>query len=119
MNGHGGPQTAILQTVADELSHKLKVRILIINWWSVVSETLLQFLEKMEVIVGNNETAYIQAIVPEHIHKERYSGKNMTTPYPAGSTWSAYPFPSQLVCMRQGRASPLSMMNKLTNTLPG
>jgi len=38
LNGHGGPQTSILQSVAEKLSPELKVRILVINWWSVVSE---------------------------------------------------------------------------------
>ncbi len=106
MNGHGGPQTAILQTVADELSHKLKVRILIINWWSVVSEDTFAVFGENGGHSGNNETAYIQAFVPEYIHKERYTGKEMTTPYPSGSTWSAYPFPSSIGLYEEGQGFP-------------
>lgn len=96
LNGHGGPQTAILQSIANELSQELKVRILIINWWSVASEDTFAVFGENGGHSGNNETAYIQAIVPEHIHKNRYSGEEMTTPYPSGSTWSAYPFPSSI-----------------------
>tara|TARA_R110000868_G_scaffold304437_22_gene565428 strand:+ start:5747 stop:6571 length:825 start_codon:yes stop_codon:yes gene_type:complete len=106
LNGHGGPQTAILQSISDELSHQLKVRILIINWWSVVSEDTFAVFGENGGHSGNNETAYIQAIVPEHIHKERYSGEEMTTPYPAGSTWSAYPFPSSIGLYEAGQGYP-------------
>lgn len=106
LNGHGGPQTAILQSVADELSSELKVRILIINWWSVVSEDTFAVFGENGGHSGNNETAYIQAIVPEHIHKERYTGEEMTTPYPTGSTWSAYPFPSSIGLYEAGQGFP-------------
>lgn len=106
LNGHGGPQTAILQSIANELSQELKVRILVINWWSVVSEDTFAVFGENGGHSGNNETAYIQAIVPEHIHKERYSGKEMTTPYPSGSTWSAYPFPSSIGLYEAGQGYP-------------
>lgn len=96
LNGHGGPQTAILQAVAEKLSPELRVRILVINWWSVVSEDTFTVFGENGGHSGNNETAYIQAIVPEHIHKDRYTGEDMTSPYPSGSTWSAYPFPSSI-----------------------
>lgn len=106
LNGHGGPQTAILQSIADQLSEKLEVRILIINWWSVVSEDTFAVFGENGGHSGNNETAYIQAIVPEHIHKSRYSGEEMTTPYPSGSTWSAYPFPSSIGLYEEGQGFP-------------
>ncbi len=106
LNGHGGPQTAILQSIANELSQELRVRILIINWWSVVSEDTFAVFGENGGHSGNNETAYIQAIVPEHIHKDRYSGKEMTTAYPSGSTWSAYPFPSSIGLYEEGQGYP-------------
>jgi len=106
LNGHGGPQTAILQSVAAKLSLELRVRIMVINWWSVVSEDTFAVFGENGGHSGNNETAYIQAIVPEHIHKDRYTGEEMTTPYPRGSTWSAYPFPSSIGLYEPGQGYP-------------
>jgi creatinine amidohydrolase len=106
LNGHGGPQTAILQSVASKLSPELRVRIMVINWWSVVSEDTFAVFGENGGHSGNNETAYIQAIVPEHIHKDRYTGEEMTTPYPSGSTWSAYPFPSSIGLYEAGQGYP-------------
>lgn len=106
LNGHGGPQTAILRSIAEELSDELRVRILIINWWSIASEDTFAVFGENGGHSGNNETAYIQAIVPEHIHKDRYTGEEMTTAYPAGSTWSAYPFPSSIGLYETGQGYP-------------
>lgn len=106
LNGHGGPQTAILRSIAEKLSDELRVRILIINWWSVASEDTFAVFGENGGHSGNNETAYIQAIVPEHIHKEKYTGKEMTTAYPVGSTWSAYPFPSSIGLYEAGQGYP-------------
>src|SRR5688500_13974438 len=38
LNGHGGPQTAVLQSVAAEVSADKRVRTLVINWWSFASD---------------------------------------------------------------------------------
>ena len=106
LNGHGGPQTAILQSVAGELSQQLQVRILVINWWSVASDDTFAVFGENGGHAGNNETGYVQAIVPDHIHPDRYIGEEMTTPYPSGSTWSAYPFPSSIGLYEPGQGYP-------------
>ncbi len=106
LNGHGGGQTAILQSLANELSNALEVRIMVINWWSVASDDTFSVFGENGGHAGNNETAYMQAIVPEHIHSERYTGEEMTTPYPSGSTWSAYPFPSSIGLYEEGQGYP-------------
>lgn len=106
LNGHGGPQTAILKAMAEKLSPELRVRIMVINWWSVASEDTFAVFGENGGHSGNNETAYMQAFVPEHIHKERYTGEEMTTPYPTGSTWSAYPFPSSIGLYEPGQGYP-------------
>jgi creatinine amidohydrolase len=105
LNGHGGPQTAILKEVAASVSQEKQVRILVINWWSLASEETFEVFDENGGHAGNNETAYVQAIVPEHIHPDRYSDK-MTTPYPAGSSWSAYPFPSSIGLYEPGQGYP-------------
>ncbi|HHL72046.1 MAG TPA: creatininase family protein [Bacteroidetes bacterium] len=105
LNGHGGPQTAILKRVSASVSPQQKVRILVINWWSLASEETFEVFGENGGHAGINETAYIQHIVPEHVHKERYS-KEMTTPYPAGTSWSAEPFPSSIGLYEPGQGFP-------------
>ncbi len=105
LNGHGGPQTAILQDVAQTISDRYRVRTLVINWWSLASEETFAVFGENGGHAGNNETAYIQAIVPEHVHPEWYH-KDMATPYPAPKTWSAYPFPSSIGLYEKGQGYP-------------
>lgn len=105
LNGHGGPQTEILQSLADQISKEEEVRIMVINWWSLASEETFEVFDENGGHAGNNETAYVQAIVPEHIHREWYN-ENMTTAYPSGTSWSAYPFPSSIGLYEKGQGYP-------------
>lgn len=105
LNGHGGPQTAILHDLASKISKERQVRILVINWWSLASEEIFEVFGENGGHSGNNETAYVQAIVPEHIHPEWYD-REMATPYPSGSSWSAYPFPSSIGLYEPGQGYP-------------
>lgn len=105
LNGHGGPQTAILQDLASRLSEKERVRILVINWWSLASDDTFAVFDENGGHAGNNETAYVQAVVPEHIHPEWYD-PNMATAYPSGTSWSAYPFPSSIGLYEEGQGYP-------------
>ena len=105
LNGHGGPQTAILQEVAGKVSQEKQVRILVINWWSLASDDTFDVFDENGGHSGNNETAYVQAIVPEHIHSDWYDS-TMATPYPSGTSWSAYPFPSSIGLYEPGQGYP-------------
>jgi len=105
LNGHGGPQTAILRSEADRASEKYRVRILVINWWSLASEETFSVFKENGGHAGNNETAYIQAIVPGHVHPERYS-QEMATAYPERSSWHAVPFPSSIGLYEKGQGYP-------------
>ncbi len=105
LNGHGGPQTAILRQVAEKISDQYRVRTLVINWWSVASEETFAVFGENGGHAGNNETAYVQAIVPQHVHKEWYR-KDMATPYPKSGTWAAYPFPSSIGLYEKGQGYP-------------
>jgi creatinine amidohydrolase len=105
LNGHGGPQTALLNQVAAEASKQYAVRTLVINWWSLASEDTFAVFGENGGHAGNNETAYVQAIVPEHIHPERYT-PDMATAYPSGTSWSAYPFPSSIGLYEPGQGYP-------------
>jgi len=88
INGHGGPQTAVLQSLLREVSFEHGVETLLINWWSLCSDETKAVFGEDGGHAGINETAFIQAINPKLVHKELYSGKEMATPYPAPGTWS-------------------------------
>ncbi len=106
LNGHGGGQTAVLQSVAAEVATERKVRTLVINWWSFASDETKEVFGEDGGHAGLNETAFIQAIDPKLVHPERYSGPGMTTAYPAPGTWSAVPFPSSIGLYQKGQGYP-------------
>lgn len=106
LNGHGGGQTAVLQSVAAEVSAERKVRTLVINWWSFASDETKQIFGEDGGHAGLNETAYIQAIDPTLVHPEKYTGAEMTTAYPAAGTWSAVPFPSSIGLYQKNQGYP-------------
>ncbi|NVJ85744.1 MAG: creatininase family protein [Algoriphagus sp.] len=105
LNGHGGGQTAVLQKIAGEVANDLGVRTLVINWWSYASDVTLEVFKEDGGHAGLNETAYIQAIDPTLVHKERYN-PNQATAYPKQGTWSAVPFPSSIGLYQEGQGYP-------------
>lgn len=105
LNGHGGGQTAVLQKVAAEVANELGVRTLVINWWSFASDVTLEVFKEDGGHAGLNETAYIQAIDPTLVHKERYNS-DQATAYPKPNTWSAVPFPSSIGLYQEGQGYP-------------
>lgn len=105
LNGHGGPQTAVLTAVAAEVATEQHVRTLVINWWSFASDVTKQVFGEDGGHAGWNETAMVQAIDPALVHPERYT-KDLETAYPAPGTWSAVPFPSSIGLYQAGQGSP-------------
>jgi len=108
LNGHGGGQTAVLQSVASEVAIEKHVRTLVINWWTYCSDETKEVFGEDGGHAGNNETAFIQAIDPTLVHPDRYKGPDMTTalPSPAGS-WSAVPFPSSIELYQKNQGYPV------------
>ena len=51
---------------------------------------------------GWNENAFVQAIDPKLIQKERYKD-SLATPRQAAGSWSAYPFPSSIILYQAGQ----------------
>src|SRR5678815_5106835 len=74
LNGHGGGQTAVLQSIASEVAIEKHVRVMVINWWSFASDETKEVFGEDGGHAGNNETAFIQAIDPTLVHRERYKG---------------------------------------------
>ena len=103
LNGHGGPQTEILQRVAENVGREERVRTLVANWWAVASDITLEVMGDQGGHAGNNETAYVQAIVPQHVHPERYTAEMASS---RGEGWSAYPFPSSIILYEEGERYP-------------
>ena len=106
LNGHGGPQTAVLNAVAAEVSSERHVRTLVVNWWSFASDVTKEVFGEDGGHAGWNETAYVQAADPTLVHPERYRGAEMTTAYPVPNTWSATPFPSSIGLYQPGQGYP-------------
>lgn len=105
LNGHGGGQTAVLQSVAAEVAMEKKVRTLVINWWSFASDETKAVFGEDGGHAGWNETAFIQAIDPTLVHAGRYKDE-LATAYPAAGTWSAVPFPSSIGLYQKGQGYP-------------
>ncbi len=111
INGHGGAQTAILNEVAQRLALERGVNTLVVNWWSVAADITLEVFGTPGGHAGINETAFIQAINPSLVRKERYprepaAREKFTTPYPAADVWQATPFPSTIGLYKPGEGWP-------------
>ena len=102
VNGHGGPQTAILDEVAEKIGREYRVRTLVTNWWAICSDVTLKVFGEDGGHAGWNENAFIQAIDPKLVHPERYSDA-LATPRPAEGAWKAYPFPSPIILYKAGQ----------------
>jgi len=104
MNGHGG-NTTVLREVAGDISDQCRVRILVVNWWSLTSDETFEVFGENGGHAGNNETAYVQAVYPEHIHPERFS-KDMATPNPTANAYYAVPVASSIGLYEEGQGYP-------------
>ncbi len=105
VNGHGGGQTAILNALAQEVGRETNTRILVINWWSYCSDITLEVFGEDGGHAGENENAFMMAIDPGLVHKQRYS-PDLATANPATGTWSAYPNPSSIGLYKEGQGYP-------------
>jgi creatinine amidohydrolase len=105
LNGHGGGQTAILTALAQEVGRETGARILVVNWWSYCSDVTLEVFGQEGGHAGENETAYVMAIDPSLVCKERYN-RDMATAMAPPNTWSAYPFPSSIMLYKSGQGYP-------------
>jgi creatinine amidohydrolase len=105
INGHGGPQTEVLNKIAQDVALEHRVNTLVINWWSTCADVTQEVFGNAGGHAGENETAFIQAINPKLVKKERYSDA-LATPNPAPGTWSATPAPSPIGLYKKGEGMP-------------
>jgi creatinine amidohydrolase len=104
INGHGGPQSAILSDVAEKVGRAERVRTMVTNWWAICSDVTLKVFGEDGGHAGWNETAFIQAIDKSLVHPERYT-KDLETPRQAAGTWTAFPFPTPVILYQPGQGS--------------
>lgn len=102
VNGHGGPQTAVLNTVAESIGREKRVRTLVTNWWAICSDVTLKVFGEDGGHAGWNETAFLQAIDPNLVRPERYDN-SLAMPRPPDGAWSAYPFPASIILYKTGQ----------------
>ncbi len=105
INGHGGPQNAALNAVAGDVARERRVRTLVINWWSLASDTTKEVFGEDGGHAGWNETAFMQAIDRMLVCPDRYTDV-LATARPTPDAWSAVPFPSPIILYQSGQGYP-------------
>jgi len=110
LNGHGG-NTECLQQASSEISNEKKVRVLVVNWWSLAADETQEIFGENGGHAGNNETAYIQAVFPEYIRPEQYH-QDMATVNAKNNSWFAVPVPSAILLYEKGQGYPTFDMSQ-------
>jgi creatinine amidohydrolase len=105
VNGHGGPQTAVLTAVAHEVAIEHGVNTLVVNWWAACADATQEVFGNPGGHAGENETAFIQAINPALVKKDRLA-EITATPNPAPGAWAATPTPSSIGLYEAGTGAP-------------
>jgi creatinine amidohydrolase len=104
LNGHGG-NTAVLNAAATRAANARRVRVLVVNWWTLADDITKAVFKQNGGHAGNNETAYIQAFLPEHVHPERYKPEMASPNAPAGAYY-AVPVTSSIGLYEKGQGYP-------------
>jgi creatinine amidohydrolase len=104
LNGHGG-NTEVVRAAAREVSGATRTRMLVVNWWGVVEKETQEVFGEPGGHAGSNETAYMQAIVPDHIHPERYQPEMAAANPPSGALF-VIPSPTSIGLYEEGKGYP-------------
>lgn len=105
LNGHGG-NTTVLNAAATRVANARRVRVLVVNWWTLADDITKAVFKENGGHAGNNETAYVQAFLPQHVHPERYKPE-MASPNPApAGAYTAVPVPSTILLYEKGQGYP-------------
>jgi len=106
LNGHGGQQAPLLETLAREVALETGAQTMVINWWTLCSDVTVEVFGEDGGHAGVNETAFVQAIDRRLVHRELFTGADMATAYPPPGAWSATPFPSTIGLYKPGQGLP-------------
>jgi len=103
-NGHGGNRTA-LDEIAAEVSPKMKVRILVIDWWSYCADITQEIWgpEEDGGHAGINENAAVNAVDPRFVRPQYYR-PGLTVPI--DKSYTAWPNPGSILLYSPGKGYP-------------
>ena len=104
LNGHGG-NSAVLNAAATKVANARRVRVLVVNWWTLADDITKAVFKQNGGHAGNNETAYVQAIVPQYVHPERYRPEMAEPNAPAGAYYTV-PVASTILLYEKGQGYP-------------
>lgn len=104
LNGHGG-NTTVLNAAATRVANARRVRVLVVNWWTLADDITKAVFKQNGGHAGNNETAYIQAFLPDQVHPERYRPEMASPNAPAGAYYAA-PVTSTILLYEKGQGTP-------------
>ena len=104
LNGHGG-NTAVLNAAATKVANARRVRVLVVNWWTLADDITKAVFKQNGGHAGNNETAYVQAFLPAFIHPERYKPE-MTEPNAPAGAYYTVPVSSTILLYEKGQGTP-------------
>ena len=104
LNGHGG-NTAALNAAATRVANARRVRVLVVNWWTLADDITKAVFKQNGGHAGNNETAYIQAFLPNSVHPERYKPEMASPIAPTGAYYAA-PVASTILLYEKGQGYP-------------
>jgi len=104
LNGHGG-NTAVLNAAATKVANARRVRVLVVNWWTLADDITKAVFKQNGGHAGNNETAYVQAVVPQHVHPERYRPEMAEPNAPPGAYYTV-PVASTILLYEKGQGYP-------------
>lgn len=104
LNGHGG-NTAVLNAAATKVANARRVRVLVVNWWTLADDITKAVFKQNGGHAGNNETAYVQAFLPAYIHPERYKPEMAEPNAPAGAYYTV-PVSSTILLYEKGQGYP-------------
>jgi len=104
LNGHGG-NTAALNAAATHVANARRVRVLVVNWWTLADDITKSVFKQNGGHAGNNETAYVQAFLPAHVHPERYKPE-MASPNAPPGAYTTVPVASTILLYEKGQGYP-------------
>jgi len=104
LNGHGG-NTAVLNAAATKVANARRVRVLVVNWWTLADDITKAVFKQNGGHAGNNETAYVQAVMPQHVHPERYRPEMAEPNAPPGAYYTV-PVASTILLYEKGQGYP-------------
>jgi creatinine amidohydrolase len=104
LNGHGG-NTTVLNAAATKVANARRVRVLVVNWWTLADDITKAVFKQNGGHAGNNETAYVQAFLPEYVHPERYKPE-MASPLAPTGAYITVPVVSTILLYEKGQGYP-------------